>query len=142
MLRAHGILVLALALMAGTSIAATPNGGRTQSAPKAPPAAAPAAAAPAAAAPAPRTITYTMEQLRTGPLSPEIQQRMTPMNTIQEVEALLKANRIEFAWRMVEVANTALPPDLARQIAAMKPTDVYFIPSPNGALIGAIVSQR
>jgi hypothetical protein len=137
MLRAHGILVLALALMAGTSIAATPNGGRTQSAPKAPP-----AAAPAAAAPAPRTITYTMEQLRTGPLSPEIQQRMTPMNTIQEVEALLKANRIEFAWRMVEVANTALPPDLARQIAAMKPTDVYFIPSPNGALIGAIVSQR
>jgi hypothetical protein len=136
MLRAHGILVLALALMAGTSIAATPNGGRTQSAPKAPPAAAPAAAA------APRTITYTMEQLRTGPLSPEIQQRMTPMNTIQEVEALLKANRIEFAWRMVEVANTALPPDLARQIAAMKPTDVYFIPSPNGALIGAIVSQR
>ena len=83
-----------------------------------------------------------MEQLRTGPLSPEIQQRMTPMNTIQEVEALLKANRIEFAWRMVEVANTALPPDLARQIAAMKPTDVYLIPSANGALIGAIVSQR
>jgi hypothetical protein len=138
MLRARGLLMLALALMASTTVAAAPKGGRTQAAPNAPP----AAPAPAPAAAAPHTITYTMEQLRTGPLSPEIQQRMTPMNTIQEVEALLKANRIEFAWRIVEVANTALPPDFARQIAAMKPTDVYLIPSANGTLIGAIVSQR
>ena len=109
-------------------------------------AAAPAVWAQATAA-APATsplhpVVYTMEQLRTGPITPEIQKQLGPLNTMSEVETLLKANRIPFAWQIGDIASTALPPELAGPIAALKPADVFVVPTPNGALIGTILSQH
>jgi hypothetical protein len=110
-------------------------------------AAAPAAAqAPAKPAPPGQSmlhpVIYTMEQLRTGPLTPKIQQAIEPLNTMAEVEALLKANQVAFAWRVVDVGSDAMPPELAGQIAALKPSDVYVIPSPEGSVIGTIIRRH
>jgi hypothetical protein len=95
-----------------------------------------------AQAPAKAAITYTIEQLRTGPLTPEIQQQMVPMHTLAAVEALLKANKIAFAWIIGDVSSDSLPPETASQIAALPPKEVFVAPSANGFVIGVIIGQR
>lgn len=94
---------------------------------------------PAAAQP---PVIYIMEQLRTGALPPELVQKLGPLNTLAEVETLLKANRIGFAWGVVEVASETMPPEWMKQLNALKPAEVFVIPAPNGTLIGVIVGRR
>src|SRR2546423_1510747 len=77
-----------------------------------------------ALAPAPASVIYTIEQLRTGPLGPEIHQKLVPLHTMAEVETLLKANRIPFAWTIGDVGADKMPPGMASQIAALPPREV------------------
>jgi hypothetical protein len=106
------------------------------------------AAAQAPAAPLPSTlwpaipVTYTMEQIRTGPMAADVQQKIAPLNTMTEVEALLKANRIEFVWRIAELKSDTMPPDLARQIAALKPNEVFLVPTPQAVVIGTVIARH
>jgi hypothetical protein len=100
-------------------------------------------AAPAAAAgsPAP-AVTYILEQLQTGPLPPGVQRQLPPLHTLKDVEDLLKANYIAFNWRRVDVASTQLNPELARQIAALPPGEVFIVPTTRGVSMNVIVGRR
>jgi hypothetical protein len=95
-----------------------------------------------ARAPAQAPVTYTIEQLRTGPLTPAMQQQMVPLHTLAEVESLLKANRIAFAWTVGDLRADALAPETASQIAALPPREVFVIPAANGVVIGVIIGRR
>jgi hypothetical protein len=95
-----------------------------------------------AQAPAKAPVTYTIEQLRTAPLPPAIQQQMVPLHTLTEIESLLKANRIAFAWAVSDLSADALAPETASQIAALPPREVFVIPATNGVVIGVIIGRR
>ena len=103
-----------------------------------------AAASPAAAQTAPPTtpIIYVLEQLQTGPIAPEVMERMKATHTLQEVEDLLKINRITFAWRMTEVSTDQMKGNLAQQIAALPPKEVFVINQGDAWLMSSVVARR
>ena len=112
-------------------------------------AAAPASSVSAAAAVPPtpsaqalHPVIYTLEQLRTGPLPLQIVQRLGPIHTLRDAEDLLKENQIAFGWRTVDVSSGVMPPDLARQIAALPPKEVFVVNTAEGATISVVVRQR
>ena len=103
-----------------------------------------AAASPAAAqtAPRPAPIIYVLEQLQTGPIAPEVMERMKATHTLLEVENLLKVNRIAFAWRMAEVSTDQMKGNLAQQIAALPPKEVFVINQGDAWLMSSVVARR
>jgi hypothetical protein len=96
----------------------------------------------AAQAPAPVPVIYTIEQLRTGPLAKTITDQMIPLQTLAAVETLLKTNRISFAWTIADIGADKLPPDMAKQIAALPPREVFVVSGNGGVLIGVVIGQR
>jgi hypothetical protein len=104
------------------------------------------AAAPAlaqsAAAPAPPPTIYLMDQLVTGPVPGPVLQQMEPLHTLDAVEALLKANKIEFVWREVEITSTQIAPEVLRQLAAVPPHEVFIGPQGQGWIMSVILSSR
>jgi hypothetical protein len=103
-----------------------------------------AVSGPAAAqsAPAPTPIVYVLEQLQTGPIAPEVMERMKATHTLLEVETLLKVNRIAFAWRMTEVSTDQMKGNLAQQIAALPPKEVFVIRQGDSWLMSSVVARR
>lgn len=103
-----------------------------------------AASSPAAAqtAPPPAPIIYVLEQLQSGPIAPEVMERMKATHTLQEVENLLKVNRIAFAWRMTEVSTEQMKGTLAQQIAALPPKEVFVIRQGDTWLMSSVVARR
>jgi hypothetical protein len=85
---------------------------------------------------------YTLEQLRTAALPVQIQQKIGPLHTLHDVEDLLKENLIPFGWRTIEISSGLMPPDIARQIAALPPKEVFVINGPEGATISVVIRQR
>lgn len=104
-------------------------------------AAAQAAAAPPAAAQGPATI-YLMESMRVGPLSADIKQKLPPLQTLQQVEDLLKANRIAFLWRSGEISSADMDPGLVRELKLIPAHTPFVAPQGDGLLIGVILSSR
>lgn len=93
--------------------------------------------------PTPIPAIYDMETLRTGPLPDEFVKQLGPLHTLQEVESLLKANRVAFAWSRNQVRSTSLPPDFVRQIDALPPHEVFVTAQSNGGwLMGAVLAKR
>ena len=97
---------------------------------------------PLAARPAP--LVYVMEQLLTGPITPAVLERMKPLDTLQQVEDLLKAETISFVWRRTEIGAEAIPPALAQQIAVLQPKAVFVLPQPQGKgwVMSVVIEQR
>jgi hypothetical protein len=93
-------------------------------------------------APASVPVIYTIEQLRTGPLAKTITDQMIPLQTLAAVETLLKTNRISFAWTIADIGADKLPPDMAKQIAALPPREVFVVSGNGGVLIGVVIGQR
>jgi hypothetical protein len=95
-------------------------------------------------APPPAAIIYLAEQIVTGPLAPETLERVKPLNTLQQVEDLLKAGGIPFGWRRVELNTDTLPPALAQQIAALPPREVFVIPQSGGKawVFNVVIARR
>jgi hypothetical protein len=136
MRRTRAAAFAAAILLAAPAAAQTP--------PRAPPAAPPPAARPSAppSAPmAPPGVIYTVEMLQTMPLSPDLADKLKPLNTLQEVEAMLKANRIPFSWRWNEMPSSQVPAALAQQFDA-KPNEVFVFPQQGGVVFAAIVNRR
>jgi hypothetical protein len=103
------------------------------------------AASSPAAAPSTSPITpivYVLEQLQTGPIAPEVIERMKATHTLLEVENLLKVNRIAFAWRMAEVSTDQMKGTLAQQIAALPPKEVFVIHQGDAWLMSSVVARR
>src|SRR6185437_15771707 len=87
-------------------------------------------------------MLYLMEEIATGPLPQALIDQMQPLHRLDDVEALLKRNRVGFAWRETEVSSAQMSPQLARQMAALPPHEVFVAPQGQGWIMGAIVSQR
>jgi len=87
-------------------------------------------------------MLYLMEEIATGPLPQALIDQMQPLHRLDDVEALLKRNRVGFAWRETEVNSAQMSPQLARQMAALPPHEVFVAPQGQGWIMGAIVSQR
>jgi hypothetical protein len=104
-------------------------------------AASPASAQPDAAPPL-TPIVYVLEQLQSGPISPEVMERMKAMHNLLEVENLLKVNRIAFAWRITEVSTDQMNGNLAQQIAALPPKEVFVIRQGDTWLMSSVVARR
>jgi hypothetical protein len=103
-----------------------------------------AVSSPAAAqtAPPPTPIVYVLEQIQSGPIAPEVMERMKATHTLQEVENLLKVNRIAFAWRMTEVSTDQMKGTLAQQIAALPPKEVFVIRQGDTWLMSSVIARR
>jgi hypothetical protein len=114
--------------------------------PAAPPTAPPPSAAPPAARPAPVMAApgavYVMQQMRTAPLPADLMEKMKPLNTLQQVEDLLKINRISFAWALAEVRSETMPADLVAQIERLPPHEPFIVPQKAGVVILAIDGVR
>jgi hypothetical protein len=102
-----------------------------------------AAAQPPAAGTVPlHAVIYETDTLRTGPLAPELIQKMGPIHTLQGVEDLLKQNRIAFAWAHGEVNSGAMPADLAKQMDALPPGEVFVVKQGEGWLMGVVTGKH
>jgi hypothetical protein len=55
---------------------------------------------------------------------------------------MLKAGRIPFAWRVGEISTAKIPPDLAKQLAALPPGEPFVIPQGQAVMMGVILSAR
>ncbi len=108
--------------------------------------AAPAAMAQAPAAPAataqPPGPVYDTEALRTGPLPPELVQKITPLHSLAAIEDLLKQNRVSFAWARAQMSATTLPPELVRQVDSLPPGEVYMLRQGQGWIIGVVLGKH
>lgn len=104
--------------------------------------AAPAWAQPPPVMPIPRTA-FLMETLQTAAPGPEVIEKLKPLKTLREVEELLKANNLAFAWRRGEVETARLGPQLTEVLVKLPPKEVFVMPQKDGSLIiGVIIGQR
>lgn len=105
------------------------------------------AATPAAAAqpsgPVPlHPVIYEADTLRTGPLPAELIQKMGPIHSLQGVEDLLKQNRVPFTWAHGSLDSGTLPTDLAKQMDALPPGEVFVVQQGQGWLMGVVTGKR
>ena len=92
--------------------------------------------------PAPPPAIYVIEQLRTQTLTPEVQAELQPIDTMGEAEGVLKAHRLAFAWGIGDVRSTTMPPGMAVQLERLRPQEIFVANTPQGAVIGRVLSKR
>jgi hypothetical protein len=100
------------------------------------------AASSAAAQAPPHAPIYENETLRTGPLPPELLQKLGPIHSLQGVEDLLKQNRVPFAWARAQVNSATLPPDLAKQIEGLPPGEVFVLKQGEGWVMAVVTGKH
>lgn len=109
----------------------------------APIAAAAQPAAPPAAAPAPVSgKVYVLEMLQIGDLTADLKEKLVPLKTMADVEALLKRERVPFGWRIAEAPIASLPPKMVQLIDALPPHEVFVIPQKTGAFIAVLLETK
>ncbi len=123
MTRPRVAIVLAISLAAGAAAAASQE-------------------PPPVAQPAEPATIYLMDQLVTGALPEVVLDEMKPLNTLDEVEALLKRHRLPFAWREAEVSSANINPQIAKQVAQLPPHEVFVAPQGPGWMISVVLSSR
>jgi len=91
-----------------------------------------------------RPFIYRMETLRTPAALPEsVVRTISPMRDLAQIEAVLKANDVTYAWQRGEVSTTVMTPQLVQQLEGVPPGEVFARPEPNGGVvIGVILSRR
>ena len=86
---------------------------------------------------------YIVEQVvTTNKLPPQFLEQMRPLKTLRQVEELLKANSVPYAWRKTDMNSAALPPAIAKQIEAVPPGEVFVIPSGETLTMNVILGRR
>ena len=85
---------------------------------------------------------YVVEQVMTAKLPPEVLKQMEPLKTLRQVEELLKANSIAYAWRKADLNTAALPPTVLQQIEALPPGEVFVLPTGNNLTMNVIIGRR
>jgi hypothetical protein len=101
-----------------------------------------AAQAPPAGTVPLHAVLYETETLRSGPLPAELLQKMGPIHSLQGVEDLLKQNRVPFAWTRAQVNSATLPPDLAKQIEALPPGEVFVLKQGEGWVMAVVTGKH
>jgi len=126
-----------VAIMAAVALA--PGLAAAQARPTAP-ARAPAASAPPATV---KRVVYRLEILQTGDLAPEVLEKLKPLNTLAECEAVLKAADMAFTWGKAEYDSDVIGPAFVRQLESLPPNEVFVVPRQGGGtLIGVIIGRR
>jgi hypothetical protein len=87
-------------------------------------------------------VIYSVEQMVSPTLTPELMEKIKPMHSLKEVEDLLKANSIPFTWRKAELDAGAADPALIAQIEALPPGEVFVIPRANTLIYSVIIGKR
>jgi EpsD family peptidyl-prolyl cis-trans isomerase len=86
---------------------------------------------------------FVLDQIRMPrPSDPKIIEQMRPLNTMQDVEQLLAANRIPYGKGTTELDARAVPPDLLAQIMKLPPNEVFVMPSGNLLLVSEIKETK
>ena len=85
---------------------------------------------------------YVVDQIVTAPIPPAVLQRMQPLKTLPEVEALLKASGIQHQQAVATIDGASADPDMMTRIAQLPPGEVFVVPNQAGFLINQIRDQR
>lgn len=89
-----------------------------------------------------RTV-YLLDVLRlTGQPPANLAQILEPANTLAEAEAALKANNIPYERGASQADSLAIPPEIATQIAALKPGQAFVLPTNGAVTVNAIRASR
>lgn len=108
-------------------------------APPAKPASPPKTAAPAPASAPPQL--YVVEQLVIQKVGPDVLEKMKPLDTLLQVEELLKAKNIPFQWQRAIFDPAKTDPNLLAQIQAVPAGEVFVLPTADRILINRIVGR-
>ncbi len=82
---------------------------------------------------------YLADQIRFQMTSdPRIVQQLGPLKTLEQIEALLTANKVPYQKGTVRIDALALGPDLATRIARLPADEVFAIPTGNLILVNHI----
>lgn len=85
----------------------------------------------------------TIDGIRfTAPNDPTLAAALKPLNTLDEVRALLTERKIAFTGGAGELDAFAVDPRLVEQLMKLKPAEVFVLPQNNAVLVGSIVSMR
>lgn len=97
----------------------------------------------AAAAPAPSAAPqlYVVEQLVTQKLGADVLEKMKPLDTLLQVEELLKAKNIPFQWQRATFDPAKTDPQLLAQIQAVPPGEVFVVPGGDRLFINRIIGR-
>ena len=78
----------------------------------------------------------------TAPNDPTLAAALQPLNTLEEVRALLTARKIAFTNGSGELDAFTVDPRLVEQLIKLKPGEVFVLPQNNVVLVGTIASMR
>jgi hypothetical protein len=85
---------------------------------------------------------YVVEQVVTAKLPAELLKQIEPLKTLRQIEELLKANSIPYAWRKADMNSAALPPEVMQLIDKLPPGEVFVLPMANNLTMNVIVGRR
>lgn len=100
-----------------------------------------AAAGQPAGAPAPtaeRPI-LVLDQVRSGLIPSKLMSAIQPLKTLEEVEALLKANDLAYRRGIALIDSRSAPAELVKLIAGLPPGEVFVLPDGGGATFNRVV---
>jgi EpsD family peptidyl-prolyl cis-trans isomerase len=67
---------------------------------------------------------------------------LEPANSLEQVEAILKARNINFQRRVQEVDSLRLGPQVSAQVAKLPPGGLFVLPGPAGAVINRVTASK
>lgn len=79
-----------------------------------------------------------LEQLVVPQVSPALIKQMEPLNTLEEIIALLEKNKVAFRRGQNAIDPLAIEPEAARKIAQLNVGSVFVTPAGNGATVSRI----
>ena len=85
---------------------------------------------------------FLVEQVVTGRLPPQVLQQLQPLKTLRQVEELLKANSIPYAWRKAELNSALVPAEVMDQIRKLPPGEPFVMPSGQNLTISVILGCK
>jgi len=82
---------------------------------------------------------YTVDQIRIArPTDPATLRDFEPLKTMEDIEKLLIAKKIEYQRATTKIDALAIDPRLIDQIIKLPPGEVFVVPGPDGVLINRI----
>jgi peptidyl-prolyl cis-trans isomerase C len=86
---------------------------------------------------------YTVDQIRTAQTAdPALIEALKPLNTLEDVEALLTQRHVEFHRVTTDLDALTLDPKISDSIAKLPPNEVFVIPTNGSVLISQIKQTR
>jgi peptidyl-prolyl cis-trans isomerase C len=86
---------------------------------------------------------FSVNQLRIAqPLDPKVLEAIKPLNTLADIEALLKTDHIAYSKGSGQIDAAAAPPGLVEAIVKLPPGEVFLFPSGASILVNQVVDTK